>query len=355
MSRKAAEASVEDIGLYKSGIVIDLTCPALRERPELVAQWHEAGVTVVAPTLATDHDPGETLRTLGRWHRLIRKDGRLKHIGTVADIYAAKESGRLGILFAFQNTTPVGTDLDLLHAYNALGLRLLQLTYNRQNYVGSGCEEPEDAGLSRFGRALVETCNGLGVVVDCSHAGKRTTLDAVDASRAPVVVSHANAYGVHPSGRNVDDEVVKAIAQSGGVVGLNGFPAFVAASPHPAAADLARHAAYIAELVGARHVALGLDYFHYMDGYASVEEARAFYDKAVVEGIWHPDQYPPPPWRYPAGLETVAGLPNFVGELLKIGFNEDEVRGVLGENALRVFNEVWSVGKFSSEEMATSV
>ena len=98
--------------------------------------------------------------------------------------------------------------------------------------------EPHDAGLSRFGRAVVSVCNKLGVVVDCAHTGKRTTLDAVEASTAPVVVSHANAYGVHPSLRNVDDDVIRAVADSGGVIGLNCFPAFISSSPRPTVAEL---------------------------------------------------------------------------------------------------------------------
>lgn len=342
MSREAMVTEPVSADVYKDSIVIDLTCPALRERPDVVGDWHGAGVTVVAPTLATNHDPQTTLLTLARWHRIIRDDARLTHIRTVADIHTAKKSQRLGILFAFQNTEPIGTNLDLLHAYHALGLRLLQLTYNRQNYVGSGCEEPNDAGLSRFGQALVETCNELGIVVDCSHTGKRTTLDAIAASRSPVIVSHANAYGVHPSRRNLDDDLLRAIAGCGGVVGLNCFPAFIGSSATPTVAELVQHAAYIADLVGPQHVALGLDYFHLIDSYASVQDAQAFYADAVANGVWHPDQYPPPPWHYPKGMEKVSGLPKLVDELAKRGFSDSEIRGVLGEHALRVFDAVWT-------------
>lgn len=335
----AAGPAHED--LYNDSIVIDLTCPALRERPDLIGDWYAAGVTVVAPTIAANHDPQSTLLTMARWLRILRDDERLWHVRTVADIYTAKAERRLGIMFAFQNTQPIATSSELLYAYHQLGLRMLQLAYNRQNYVGSGCEEPHDAGLSRFGRAVVSVCNKLGVVVDCAHTGKRTTLDAVEASTAPVVVSHANAYGVHPSLRNVDDDVIRAVADSGGVIGLNCFPAFISSSPRPTVAELVRHAAYIADLVGPQHVALGLDYFHLASAYGSPAAASAFYSAAVADGVWHPDQYPPPPWHYPQGMETVRGLPTLVRELARAGFEPGDIRGVLGENALRVFEAVW--------------
>jgi len=115
----AAGPAHED--LYNDSIVIDLTCPALRERPDLIGDWYAAGVTVVAPTIAANHDPQSTLLTMARWLRILRDDERLWHVRTVADIYTAKAERRLGIMFAFQNTQPIATSSELLYAYHQLG------------------------------------------------------------------------------------------------------------------------------------------------------------------------------------------------------------------------------------------
>ncbi len=129
----------------------------------------------------------------------MQEDERLFLVASPPDLDILGE-GRLGITFHFQNTTPVGNDLDLLEGYQRLGVRMIQLTYNHRNLVGDGCMEPEDAGLSRFGRDLIAEMNRLGIVVDLSHTGHRTTLEAMEASLAPTVFSHSNAKGLfdHP-------------------------------------------------------------------------------------------------------------------------------------------------------------
>ena len=129
--------------------------------------------------------------------------------------------------FAFQGADAIETDIDLIDAYKTLGVGVMQLTYNEKNLLGDGCEVPVDEGLTPFGRDAIARMNAARVVVDCSHTGYRTTMQAIEVSAAPVIFSHANPYGVHPSPRNIKDDQIQAAAATGGVIGVAGFPPVV--------------------------------------------------------------------------------------------------------------------------------
>jgi len=222
-----------------------------------------------------------------------------------------------------------------------LGVGVIQLCYNVRNRVGDGCEEPGDAGLSRFGRALVRKLNEAKVVVDCSHTGLRTSLDAVEASSAPVILSHANSHAVHPNGRNVPDELIKAIAATGGIIGTAGFPAFVSGSPRPSLDEMIAHIDHIAQLVGIDHASLGMDYYWAQAGVMEDAEAVKAYDRMNKAGIWSSENYPPPPHYYPAGIETPRTFQALTESMLRLGYSEQDTRKVLGENWLRIMRAVW--------------
>jgi len=187
--------------LHADSIVIDAVCPLARPGSEYLEWYRAGGVTALAPSVETD-DIAATLNDLGLWHRLFREREDLLLVRRAADIEAAKQTGRLGIYLHFQGADPIGTNLDLVDFYKALGVGIVQLTYNVKNRVGDGCEERTDAGLSRFGVKLIERLNKARVLVDCSHTGLRTSLDAIECSTAPVVLSHTNAASVHASPRN---------------------------------------------------------------------------------------------------------------------------------------------------------
>jgi membrane dipeptidase len=262
-------------------------------------------------------------------------------VRSAADVQACKREGRFGIIFHIQGTVPIEDNLDLIAVYKALGVGIIQLTYNVRNRAGDGCEERNDAGLSNFGVDLVKRLNEERVIVDCSHTGYRTTMEAIALSTAPVVFSHANAKAVHPSPRSITDEQIRAVAATGGLVGTVGFPAFVSARPQPTLDEFIDHIAYIAELVGIEHTAIGIDYFTGQAGVMELGLARKNYAQWIASRLWQPETYPPPPYHYPAGIEDPRGLPNLTARLLERGFSEDDARKVLGENWLRVYRAVW--------------
>jgi membrane dipeptidase len=321
-------------------IVIDAVCPLVMDNPGYLSWYREGGVTALAPTMGSTESARACLDRFGQWHRLLRERDDLLLVRRAADFQLAKRSARLGIYFHFQGADPIEDTLDLVDLYKALGVGMVQLTYNIKNRVGDGCEERTDSGLSRFGLRLVERLNQARVIVDCSHTGLRTSLDAIEHSQSPVVLSHSNIASVHPSPRNVPGELMDAIAASGGVMGMVGFPGMVSSSTNPSLDQFIAHIDAAVERVGIDHVGLGLDYYTGQAGVVSDEVALRGYQEAINAGIWT-TAYPPPPHHYPEGIETPRTLPNLTGRLLGRGYSQPDIRKLLGENWLRVMRTVW--------------
>lgn len=322
------------LAVHSDAIVIDGTCPGEYWR-ETFSSWISGGASACVVSVAAWESCRETMDRLAEVFRLVRENDQVCLATDTADIRTAKRDGKLAVVLHFQGTCPFEYQPDLAEIFYRLGVRVVQLAYNVRSPAADGCEEPGNAGLSRFGRQLVAEFNRLGIVIDVSHTGHASSMEAVEASTAPCIASHSNAAAVHSSRRNLNDDLIKAIAASGGVIGVNGFPAFVADSTKPTLDQYIDHMAYIAELAGADHVGVGLDY-------TTGNPPLAEYEQLIADGHWSRQSYPPPPWHYPSGLEDASGLPNLTQRLLKRGFSQQDVRGILGENWLRVFDAVWT-------------
>ena len=217
----------------------------------------------------------------------------------------------------------------------------MQLCYNTKNLVGDGASERTDAGLSYFGVKLIERLNTLGMIVDCSHTGHRTSMEAAEMSADPIIISHANACAVQDNGRNVSDELIKAIAAGGGVVGTVGFPPFLSWDEQPTLDQLIDDIAYKADLVGIDHTGIGIDYYEGQHPIEDDEAAAARYKNRLETGQWRAEEYPPPPYKFPAGIETPRTLEKLTERLLARGFGEDDIRKIWGLNFMRVYCAVW--------------
>ncbi|MEM6623525.1 MAG: membrane dipeptidase [Pseudomonadota bacterium] len=327
--------------LHQDALVIDMTCPISRE-PAYVDWFREGGVTVHAPTVRGFSGGAEVgLADIGGWHRYCRDRDDAMIIRSAADIETAHRTGKMGLIMHCQGTSLIEDQLDLIDGFAAAGLRVVQLCYNAKNLIGDGAGERTDSGLSDFGVKAVRRLNQLRLAVDCAHTGHRTSMDAIAFSDAPVIISHANAKAVHGNLRNVEDELIKAIAGSGGVVGTVGFPAFLTWDGQPSLDLFIDDIAYKADLVGIDHTGLGIDY--YLGQWPVEDDARAQkrYEQMLADGLWRAEQYPPPPYRYPAGIETPRTLPNLTARMLERGFSQEDVRKVLGLNWLRVLRAIW--------------
>lgn len=332
--------STSPTDLHHDSIVIDATCPLLDD-VRYIDWWIEGGATAAAPSVGGSDGAKATLSNLAKWIRQFETDARLVWVKQAADIERAKREGKFGIIFHFQGTEPIEDNLNLVYAYKALGVGMIQLSYNVKNRVGDGCEERTDAGLSNFGLKLIETMNAARVIVDCSHTGYRTTMDAMEASSSPVVFSHANARAVHLSPRNIQDDQAKAAAATGGLVGVVGYPAFVSSSTNPSLDQFIDHIVHYATTIGIDHVGLGIDYFKGQVPIADPTLIQHWYEETVASGRWSSASYPPPPYHYPEGIETPRTLHALTEGLLRRDFSEREIRKVMGGNWLRVFRDVW--------------
>lgn len=284
---------------------------------------------------------------LATWSaRLATPDSPWHVVLETADIAKAKAAGRVGLIMGFQNTRPVADKLERLALFRRLGVRVMQLTYNERNFIGSGCLEPVDDGLSAFGKRVVAEMNRLGIAIDLSHVGERSCLDAIAASSKPVLVTHANAKAVSNAPRNKSDAVIKAAAASGGLMGTsvygpmcwNGDP-----SRRPNLSDYVRHLEHVVELVGIAHVSLGTD-FPIVSDLSKVshiiERTMARYPGAVNKyaAAFGNDVRT----RYLSDCSSPAELPNLTRALLSRGWREADIRALLGENLIRVLGRIWA-------------
>lgn len=290
-----------------------------------------AGFNLVSLTLAGDnHTISEGIQRVAasRAWVLARPD-RYVLVETVDDVEAARRAGKLAIAFHLEGTRCFERNLDIIDAYYALGVRHTLLCFNQTNSVGGGCAERHDPGLSNFGAAVVRRLEQVGMLLDLSHTGYRTTLDAMALATRPCVFSHSMVDAVQPHFRNLKDDQIRECARTGGVIGMSGSGEYMGdlACSNEA---LLRHINYIAELVGPQHVGLGLDFV--FDAATLSEWARG-----------RPEEWPQtrdPAWpgfRYASPEQ----IPALTGLLLKQGYSEAEVRGILGGNWARVCREVW--------------
>jgi membrane dipeptidase len=259
----------------------------------------------------------------------------LRYVTTAAGIRQAKRDGVVAFYAHAQPEYPAPRDLKTIDVAYAKGLRSFMLTYNRMDNIGVGCTERVDAGLSMYGVDVVRYCNDIGMMVDVSHCGHLTTLDACRHSRKPVNANHAAACGVYVHARGKGDEELRAIADTGGVIGVVAVPSFISGDISPTIECTLDHMDYIANLVGWQHVAIGTDW----PLQASDEVLKATLGVEVGSiGFRAEDQFDVT--KRLVGFDDCRDLPNITRGLVKRGYGDEQIRGILGENALRVFAEI---------------
>lgn len=301
-------------------------------RSDLIFEWYrQAGIDVISHDVPADHSADR----INDWMNKPFADlPWLRYVTTAEEMRQAK---RDGVIASFGNCQPDGSLPGLAaidHAYG-LGLRSLMLTYNSMTNVGVGCTDRVDAGLSRFGIDVVAHCNKLGIIVDTSHCCPATTLDACRASRRPVTANHTSAKGVFDHARGKSDECLRAIADTGGVVGIVAVPAFLSDQAEPTIHIMLDHIDYVASLVGWQYVALGTDW----PLQAPLDLLRPLLAPSNKDLAFRPEDRLDPAIDL-RGFEDCRDMPNITRGLVARGWQDDAIRGVLGENALRVFAEI---------------
>jgi membrane dipeptidase len=315
------------------GIVLDAAVPEVNPR-HLKAQLprlKEGRIRAVLVTVASIEPLTDAMFSLAGWWQTHNDPDQPARVATsVSEIRDIVGSGDLAIVLHFQGAEPLGGRLEMLDAYHRLGVRVMQFTYNYASPLGDGCLEERNGGLTALGRKALARMHALGIAPDLTHVGERTCLDVLELAQRPIVATHSNAKAVCDSPRNLSDEVIDGIARTGGVIGVVAFPSFVAAT-EPTLDKLVDHIAYIADRVGPEHVGIGTDFAD------EDEEDFDFYG-------YDPRYYPRPPWTWPAGIAWWEDHRNIPEALAARGFSDAEIAGIMGENFLRVFDELWTPG-----------
>ncbi|MDT9600733.1 dipeptidase [Sphingosinicella rhizophila] len=294
-------------------------------------RYRAAGVNVILLNVGFgEQGIEEHVRVLAHFrHWLSSRTDRYLIIETVEDIERARASGRLAVGFNLEGANGIADQLSMIQFYYDLGVRWMLMAYNRNNRVGGGCQD-EDGGLTEFGRKVIDEMGRVGMVACCTHTGYRTAMDVLTYSRKPVIFSHSNPRALHDHPRNITDEMIRACAATDGVVGLNGIGIFLGDNDN-STDTYVRHIDHVVNLVGARHVGIGLDYVF------DIEELDDYIRK--MKGTF-PDGL---------GYDVGAGLrmvePERIGEiadrLLAMNYSDEDLTGILGGNFLRVAKAVW--------------
>ncbi|MBW3535425.1 MAG: dipeptidase [Gemmatimonadetes bacterium] len=335
---------------YEDALVLDfLASPGLfnttldrRLDDAMVANAVASGITAVNLTVSG----GDLEGTMGRmapWSAaLARHPQALVQVRTVSDLGAAKETGRLGLIFGFQDSTPLEGDLDRIDLFHDLGVRVIQLTYNGRNLAGDGCLEPGNAGLSRWGHALVERMEEKGLVVDLAHCGQRTTADGIAAARGPVAISHSGCKAIHDNPRSKRDEELRAMADKGGVVGIYLMP-FLAPGRPATADDVMAHVEHALDVCGEDHVGIGSDLSITPIEKDDAEYWRAhreFVARRKASGSAAPGEDEEILF-YVEDLNTPRRLERIADHMAARGHAARVIEKVVGGNFARLIEEVW--------------
>jgi membrane dipeptidase len=284
----------------------------------------------------------EAVQGVASWDKLIREHGSLlAKLESAADLRAARAAGKLGIIYNFQDTTAFETDADRVDMFATLGVKVMQLTYNKRNLAGDGCLERSNAGLSDFGRELIARINRAKVLLDLSHAGQRTQVEGIAASTAPSSITHSGCRALADLPRNTYDAEMRALAEKGGVFGLYLMP-FLRMRGQPDREDLLRHIEHAVNVCGEDHVGIGTD--NPFMGYTINDETRAqqrrFFEERQQQGIAAPGEAADV-FNLVEGYNGADRYDRIGADLRRRGWSTARVEKVLGNNFVRLFEQVW--------------
>jgi len=304
---------------------------------KIFRQMREGGVDAVHVTIAYHENFRETVQNIEQWNRWFEQFPELIFQGRIgADVRRAKTEGRTAIFFGFQNPSPIEDDIGLVEIVHTLGARFMQLSYNNQSLLATGCYEAQDPGLTRMGREVIDEMNRVGLVVDMSHSADRSTLEAIEHSARPIAITHANPAFWAPARRNKPDDVIRALAETGGMLGFSLYPHHLKGKSDCTLQSFCEMVAQTAEMVGPEVLGIGSDLCQ--DHPDSVVDwmrmgrwtKKVDYGEGSAAAPGFPDM---PTW-----FTDNRDFSNVEAGLRSVGFDAAEVAGIMGENWLRFFD-----------------
>ncbi len=298
-----------------------------------------SGITAICVDPAwVDDGLREAAASFAAWYRRLRERGQVLVLD-VEDIHRAKREGKTGFILSLQSPTPVENEAGFVEVLQRMGVRIMQVAYQRRNYLADGCGEPGGAGLSKLGEEVLQEMNRVGVVVDLAHASEQVMKDVLAQSTQPVINSHAGVRALMDHPRNMSDDLLKSLAKQGGVFCISAYSAFLkkgGGQTGTTIKDWLRHLDYLLDLIGPDHVGFGFD----------VGEGRSAAEVTILHGsLKNAGAAEPPKHRYIAELTSRSNFPCLVEALVEAGYADEVVHKVLGGNLLRLFGQVWSCAR----------
>ena len=320
--------------LHSDARVCDMTLPwgAPNENKEItLPRYPESGFDFVSMSVGIDGDSlAHTVHYVASVKNYLKTHAnKYVFVKSVDEILKAKSEGKFAVGFNFQGSEMLEGDKNLVEVFYDLGVRHMLLAYNQKNKAADGCHERTDSGLSRYGISLIQEMNRVGMIVDLTHMGYCSSMEAMEISKAPVIFSHSDAYTLKNHPRNIRDDQIKGCARKGGIIGVVGIGHFLG-NNEASTENMVRHIDYIVNLVGPGHVGIGLDLVYYQD---------SMYRRYLEQRERYPEGYPPDSkdWNYFQPEQ----LPEITDALLKRNYSENDIRGILGQNFIRVAGQVW--------------
>ncbi|WP_435273809.1 membrane dipeptidase [Psychrobium sp. nBUS_13] len=301
-------------------------------------QLKQGGVTMVHVTIVYHEQIRETLLRISEWNRHFELNSDLiMPVKSADDIRLAKSVGKVGIMFGAQNCSPIEDDIGMVSVMRELNMMIMQLTYNNQSLLATGCYESNDSGVTRFGRQVIQEMNRVGMVVDMSHSAEQSTLEAIEISERPIVISHANPISFHDAKRNKSDTVLKALGNSGGLLGFSLYPFHLKNGPDCTLEDFCTMVADTADLMGIDQIGIGTDLCQNQP--VSILEwmrnGRWSKEMDYGEGSKSNADWPRPlSW-----FKDSRDFPNITQGLKQHGFNDADIAKVMGQNWLTFLDD----------------
>jgi membrane dipeptidase len=308
----------------------------------LKSAWKKSGVNCVSWTLGPIHEKPYSLEGVRHNFACItyildsRRNAFYK-IVNAEDIEIAKKEGKIGIILNLQDLGFIGTSLELLEYFYLLGFRVMQLTYNSKNTIGTGCTARRDKGLTEFGRNVIEKLNKLKAIIDVSHCGPQTSMDAALTSKSPIIASHTIAERVYKHDRAKSDELLQTIAEKGGYIGVLTVPGFLTSDPKTTITNWLDHIDYIINLVGIDHVGIGTDYYGY-----SLPDNLAAKIGEFIDMLGFRPEHKANFLDKMVNFEKYDKFPNLIDGLISRGYNDVEIGKIAGHNFIQVFKKICS-------------
>ena len=301
-------------------------------------QMRAGGLDCVHVTIAYHETCLETLRNIGQWNRLFEDHGDLIcRVGSAEDVQRARDSGRTGVVYGFQNCSPIEDDYTLVEIFHSLGVRFMQLSYNNQSLLATGCYEENDPGITRFGRQVIREMNRVGMVIDMSHSAERSTLEAIEISERPIAITHANPTFFEPALRNKSDDVLRALGESGGMLGFSLYPFHLKDGPDCTLESFCQMVADCAELMGIEHIGIGSDLCQDQPDSVVTWMRNGRWSKVTDYGEGSAGNAGWP--AQPTWFANSTHYANIADGLARQGFSEDDIARIMGGNWLAFFRD----------------